>query len=51
MQAISTMTRYSKGVTRAYNRKVKVRTLTPGDMVLKRVANPTTMGKLESKWE
>ena len=51
MQAVSTMTRYTDGVARAYNKKVKVRMLAPGDMVLKRAANPAATGKLESKWE
>lgn len=51
VQAIATMIRYTEGVTRTYNRSVKVRSLAPVDMVLKRVANPTTVGKLETKWE
>ena len=45
------MAKYTEGVTRAYNKKVRVRPLAPGDMVLKRAANPTAKGKLESKWE
>lgn len=44
------MPKYSEGVAQAYNRKVKIRPLTLGNMVLKRAANPATMGKLESKW-
>ena len=51
VQAITTMTKYSEGVTPTYNCKVKIRPLSPGDMVLKRVANPTAVGKLETKWE
>ena len=51
IQAVSTMSSYTEGVARAYNKKVKPRTLEPGDMVLKRATNPTTRGKLESKWE
>ena len=49
VQAISTMAKYTDGVARTYNKKVKARPLAPGDMVLKRVANPATIGKLESK--
>lgn len=51
VQTITTMTRYVVGVTAAYNKKVRIRHLAPGDMVLKRVAHPTAVGKLESKWE
>nr|CCI55446.1 PH01B001E05.2 [Phyllostachys edulis] len=51
LHAISTMSKYGEGVAWAYNQKVKIRHLAPGDMVLKRAANPATMGKLESKWE
>ena len=51
MEAISTMAKYVDGVARAYNKKVRPCPLAPGDMVLKRVANPSTVGKLESKWE
>ena len=45
------MAKYSEGIAWAYNRKVKIRPLGPGDMVLKRAVNPATVGKLESKWE
>ena len=51
MQAVSTMMRYTEGVARAYNKKIKVRTLESGDMVLKRATNQAATGKLESKWE
>ena len=45
------MAKYTDGVARAYNKKVRARLLAPGDMVLKRATNPTAIGKLESKWE
>ena len=45
------MAKYTEGVARSYNKKVRARPLAPGDMVLKRAANPTAIGKLESKWE
>ena len=45
------MEKYSESVVQAYNRKIKIRPVASGDMVLKRVANPATMGKLESKRE
>ena len=45
------MSKYGDGVARAYNRRVKIRPLAPGDMVLKRITNPTAVGKLETKWE
>ena len=51
MQAVSTMARYTGGVARAYNKKVKTCTLAQGDMVLKRATNLAATGKLESKWE
>ena len=51
VQAIEKMAKYTEGVARAYNRKVKARPLSPGDMVLKRIPNPATVGKLETKWE
>ena len=51
IQAISTMAKYMEGVARTYNKKIIIHPLAPGDMVLKRAANPTAIGKLESKWE
>ena len=51
MQARITMQKYSEGVAQAYDRRVKTRPLSPGDMVLKRVTNPMAMGKLDTKWE
>ena len=51
VQAVSTMQRYSEGVARAYNRKVRARHIALDDLVLKRATNQATLGKLESKWE
>lgn len=42
---------HAAGVTAAYNKKVKLHPLAPSGMVLKRVTNPATVGKMESKWE
>lgn len=46
-----TMTWYTEGVAISYNKKVKLRPLSLGHMVLKCIANPTLVNKLESKWE
>ena len=51
VQAISTMQKYSEGVARAYNRKVRTRNIALGDLVLKRATNQAAIGKLDSKWE
>ena len=51
VQAVSTMQRYSEGVARAYNRKVRTRHIALGDLVLKRATNQAALGKLDSKWE
>lgn len=44
MQTITTMARYTVSVATSYNKKVRVCPLAPGNMVLKRVANSTTVG-------
>lgn len=45
------MTEYAASVVATYNKKVRDCLLAPGNMVLKRIANPATAGKLGSKWE
>lgn len=39
-QAITTMARYTTGVAVTFNKKVRARPLTPGDIVLKHLVSP-----------
>lgn len=51
LQAMANLQRYIDSVAKTYNRKVSPRTFAPGDLVLKRNLNSTSVGKLRSKWQ
>jgi hypothetical protein len=51
MKAIQNLEKYQKEIKSWYNKKVKPRQLSPGDLVLKRKRNEDTIGKFQQKWE
>jgi hypothetical protein len=51
LQAIEHINKYQAETIRWRDRKVRLKNIKPGHMVLRRVANPDTVGKLQLKWE
>jgi hypothetical protein len=51
LQAIKHINKYQTETIRWRDRKVRLKNIKPGHLVLRRVANPDTMGKLQLKWE
>jgi hypothetical protein len=51
LQAIEHINKYQAETIRWRDRKVRLKNIKPGHMVLRRVANPDTLGKLQLKWE
>jgi hypothetical protein len=51
LQAIEHINKYQAETIKWCDRKVKLKNIKPGHLVLCRVANPDTMGKLQLKWE
>jgi hypothetical protein len=51
LKAIEHISRYQEETIRWRNRKVKLKSIAPGHLVLRRIANPDTVGKLQVKWE
>nr|AAS98502.1 putative polyprotein [Oryza sativa Japonica Group] len=51
VEALEHMHKYATSTSAAYNKKVRPRELMPGQLVLRKKANPIEVGKLESKWE
>jgi hypothetical protein len=51
LQAIDHINKYQAETIKWRDRKVKLKNIKPGHLVLRRIANPDTMGKLELKWE
>jgi hypothetical protein len=51
MKAIQNLEKYQKEIKSWYNKKVKPRQLSPGDLVLKRKRNEDTIEKFQQKWE
>jgi hypothetical protein len=50
-QAIEQINKYQAETIRWRDRKVRLKNIKPGHLVLRRVANPDTVGKLQLKWE
>jgi hypothetical protein len=50
-QAIEHINKYQAKIIRWHDRKVQLKNIKPGHLVLWRVANPDTVGKLQLKWE
>jgi hypothetical protein len=51
LQAIEQINKYQDDTIRWHDRKVRLKNIKPGRLVLRRVANPDTVGKLQLKWE
>jgi hypothetical protein len=51
LQAVENINKYQAETIKWRNRKVRLKNIKPGHLVLRRVANPDTVGKLQQKWE
>jgi hypothetical protein len=51
LQAVQNINKYQAETIKWRDRKVKLKNIEPGHLVLRRVANPETVGKLQLKWE
>jgi hypothetical protein len=51
LQAIEHINKYQAETIKWRDRKVRLKNIKPGHLVLRRVANPDTVGKLQLKWE
>jgi hypothetical protein len=51
LQAIEHINKYQAKTIKWRDRKIKLKNIKPGHLVLRRVANPDTVGKLQLKWE
>ena len=49
--AIEHINKYQAETIKWHNRKVRLKNIRPGHLVLRRIANPDTVGKLQLKWE
>jgi hypothetical protein len=51
LQAIDHINKYQVETVKWRDQKVRLKNIRPGHLVLRRVANPDTVGKLQLKWE
>jgi hypothetical protein len=51
LQAVENINKYQAETIKWCDRKVWLENIKPGHLVLRRVANPDTVGKLQLKWE
>jgi hypothetical protein len=51
LQAVENISKYQAETIKWCDRKVRLKNIKPGHLVLRRIANPDTVGKLELKWE
>jgi hypothetical protein len=51
LQAIEDINKYQAKTIKWCDRKVRLKNIKPGHLVLRRIANPDTVGKLQLKWE
>jgi hypothetical protein len=51
LQAVENINKYQAETIKWRDRKVWLKNIKPGHLVLRRVANPDTIGKLQLKWE
>jgi hypothetical protein len=51
LQAVENINKYQAETIKWCDRKVRLKNIEPGHLVLRRVANPETIGKLQLKWE
>jgi hypothetical protein len=48
---VENINKYQAETIKWHDRKVRLKNIKPGHLVLRRVANPDTVGKLQLKWE
>jgi hypothetical protein len=51
LQAVENINKYQAETIKWRDRKVRLKNIKPGHLVVRRVANPDTVGKLQLKWE
>jgi hypothetical protein len=51
LQVVENINKYRAEIIKWRDRKVRLKNIKPGHLVLRRVANPDTVGKLQLKWE
>jgi hypothetical protein len=51
LQAVENINKYKVETIKWHDRKVRLKNIKPGHLVLRRVANPDTVGKQQLKWE
>jgi hypothetical protein len=51
LQAIDHINKYQAETAKWGDRKVRLKNIKPGHLVLRRIANPETVRKLQLKWE
>ena len=51
LQAVENINKYQAETIKWRDRKVRLKNIEPGHLVLRRVANPDTVGKLQLKWD
>jgi hypothetical protein len=51
LQAVENINKYQAETIKWRDRKVRLKNIEPGHLVLRRVANPEIVGKLQLKWE
>jgi hypothetical protein len=51
LQAVENINKYQAETIKWRDRKVRLKNIKPGHLVLQRVDNPDTVGKLQLKWE
>ena len=51
LQAVENINKYQAETIKWRDRKVRLKNIKPGHLVLRRVANPDTVGKLQLKWD
>jgi hypothetical protein len=51
LQAMENINKYQAETIKWHDRKIWLKNIKPGHLVLRRVANPDTVGKLQLKWE
>jgi hypothetical protein len=51
LQTVENINKYQTETIKWHDRKVRLKNIKPGHLVLRRVANPDTVGKLQLKWE
>ena len=51
LQAVENINKYQAETIKWCDRKVRLKNIKPGQLVLRRIANPDTVGKLQLKWE